>query len=126
MKTIKFVSEALTLSVLDEQGKAKVGVFPVGTKVVTETLPASFSSLEKKGIKIGTKLRIRSIKCLLSKSEPLAVWAFIIRSVSSANVGINRRAMLIIMATSCTGKCRIFSGDNSASIPSVSITGVVV
>jgi hypothetical protein len=50
MKTIKFVSEALTLSVLDEQGKAKVGVFPVGTKVVTETLPASFSSLEKKGI----------------------------------------------------------------------------
>jgi hypothetical protein len=49
MKTIKFVTQALILSTV-QKGKAQTEVFGVGTKVVTQKVPESFSSFEKKGI----------------------------------------------------------------------------
>ena len=55
-----------------------------------------------------------------------AFWAFIILSVSSISVGMNRRAMVIIMASSCTGKCSFASGCRSCSMASVSTIGLVV
>ena len=56
----------------------------------------------------------------LSKSAPLAIWAFMILSVSSIRIGMNRSAIDIIMAISWTGACTTFSGENSDSIASVS------
>lgn len=50
MKLIRFVTQALPLSVLDEQGKVHTAVFPVGTKIVTDEVPERFNSFIKKGI----------------------------------------------------------------------------
>ena len=61
-----------------------------------------------------------------SKSAPLAICAFIILSVSSINIGINLRAMDIIMAIACTGTFILLSGDKDFSSPSVNWFGVVV
>ena len=63
---------------------------------------------------------------LLSKSAPLDIWAFIILSVSSNNVGIKRNAIVIIIANSCTGNPTLLNGDKSLSIPSVNCIGDVV
>ena len=61
-----------------------------------------------------------------SKLAPLAFWAEMILSVSSMRVGMKRRAMLIIMASSWTGTFSFFSGPNRLSKPSVSRMGEVV
>ena len=62
----------------------------------------------------------------LSSMAPRAFWAFIILSVSSIRVGIKRRAMLIIMASSCTGNRSFFRGESRCSSPSVRAMGLVV
>lgn len=49
MKTIKFVTQALILSTV-QKGKVQTEVFSVGTRVVTQKVPESFSSFAKKGI----------------------------------------------------------------------------
>ena len=62
----------------------------------------------------------------LSKSAPRAFWAFMILSVSSISVGMNRSAMAMIMASSCAGKPTLDSGFMMLSRPSVSAMGDVV
>ncbi len=66
------------------------------------------------------------IRLPFSKSAPLAIWAFMILSVSSINMGMNRRAMDIIMAISCTGTLMTFKKPSPFSRPSVRSFGVVV
>ena len=61
-----------------------------------------------------------------SISAPRAFWADMILSVSSISVGMKRRAMVIIMASSCTGIFSLFSGTKSCSIASVRAIGEVV
>ena len=65
---------------------------------------ASSSALRKALINKGTKMGInaftRSISLPVSKSAPRAFCADMILSVSSMRVGINRRAMHIIMESS--------------------------
>ena len=68
----------------------------------------------------------RFIRLPLSKSAPRAICAFMILSVSSNKIGINRRAMDIIIATSCTGSLMTFKNPRDFSIPSVRLLGVVV
>lgn len=60
-----------------------------------------------------------------SKSAPLDIWAFIILSVSSNNVGINLKAIVIIIANHEAGKPDI-SVEQAFSIPSVKDIGDVV
>ena len=62
----------------------------------------------------------------LSKSAPRAFCAFLMRSVSSMRMGINRSAMLMTSASACTGTLIHLSGVRRLSTPSVSETGVVV
>ena len=66
------------------------------------------------------------IRLPVSKSAPLAIWAFMILSVSSTRMGINLRAMDIIMATSWIGTLNRFRKPRPFSRPSVSWFGVVV
>ena len=61
-----------------------------------------------------------------SKFAPLAICAFIILSVSSKSVGINLKAMDIIIAISCTGTFIFLRGPMSFSKASDSLSGVVV
>ena len=75
---------------------------------------------------MGSSALARCITPPLSKSAPLAFWADMILSVSSMRVGINRRAMVIIMASSCTGSLIFLRGDSSRSMPSVRAMGEVV
>ena len=56
-----------------------------------------------KGTRIGTSALALFIIFPVSKSAPLAICAFMILSVSSTRMGMKRRAMDMIMATSCTG-----------------------
>ena len=49
-----------------------------------------------------------------------------ILSVSSIRVGMNRSAIVIIMASSCTGRCSFAKGFSSRSMASVSTMGLVV
>ena len=62
----------------------------------------------------------------VSISAPLAFCADIILSVSSISVGMNLSAIVIIIASSCTGTFITFSGDKSLSIASVRSIGDVV
>ena len=62
----------------------------------------------------------------VSRSAPLAFWAFIILSISSMRVGIKRRARVIIMASVCTFILNILRGESTRSRASVSMVGVVV
>ena len=78
------------------------------------------------GMSTGTSALIRSVMVPLSSMAPRAFWAFMILSVSSMRVGMKRRAMLIIMASSCTGKCSLPRGLSSCSMASVSTMGLVV
>ena len=78
------------------------------------------------GIRMGISARMRSVNLPLSSLAPRAFWAFMIFSVSSISVGIKRSAMVIIIASSCTGKCSFCSGRSSDSIASVSTMGLVV
>ena len=79
-----------------------------------------------RGTRMGTKALARFTRLPVSKSAPLAFWADIILSVSSIRVGMNRRAMHIIMLSSCTGIWSFFSGPISDSKPSVREMGEVV
>ena len=78
------------------------------------------------GTSSGTMAFARWSRLPVSKSAPRAVCAFMILSVSSRSVGMKRRAMVIIMAISCTGKCTAFRGLSSRSSASVSAMGEVV
>ena len=80
----------------------------------------------KRGIRIGVRAFARCTKEPVSISAPRAFCADIILSVSSISVGIKRRAIVIIMASSCTGSFIFFSGDSSLSIASVRVMGDVV
>ena len=79
-----------------------------------------------RGISTGTNALMRSMNLPLSSIAPRAFWAFMIFSVSSISSGINRRAIVIIMASSCTGRCSLAKGFSSASMASVSTMGLVV
>lgn len=68
----------------------------------------------------------RASRFPVSKSAPLADWAFMILSVSSNRVGMKRRAMVIIMDISCTGKRMYFRGLSTRSRASVRAMGEVV
>ena len=68
----------------------------------------SFCAAINKGTKTGINFFPRSKIFPLSKSTPLDICAFMILSNSSVKIGINRRAMDIIMAISCTGTCIFF------------------
>ena len=91
---------------------------------------ASSSARLKEEMKSGTKMGIsalaRWIRLPDSKSAPRAFWADMILSVSSMSVGMKRRAMHIIMASSWTGTWIFFSGFSSSSSPSVRAMGEVV
>ena len=78
------------------------------------------------GMSTGTSALTRSVILPVSSWAPRAFWAFIILSVSSMRVGMKRRAMLIIIASSCTGKCSLPKGFSSCSMASVSTMGLVV
>ena len=78
------------------------------------------------GTRRGTSALARFTMFPVSKSAPLAIWAFMILSVSSSRIGMNRRAMDMIMATSCTGTRNSFRGFIIFSMPSVRLLGVVV
>ena len=75
---------------------------------------------------MGMSALTRCMKPPLSMSAPLAFWALMILSVSSSRVGTNRRAMVIIMAISCTFTWNTFRGRKSLSIASVRAVGEVV
>ena len=60
------------------------------------------------------------------KSSPRDFCALITLSVSSSNVGTNRIAIVIIIASSCAGTPIFFSGDKSFSVASVNFSGEVV
>ena len=60
------------------------------------------------------------------KSAPLASCALMILSVSSIRIGMNRSAMLIIMAISWTGTLKACIHLRDVSSPSVRLFGVVV
>ena len=72
----------------------------------------------------GTSALMRSVILPVSSWAPRAFWAFMILSVSSMRVGMKRSAMLIIMASSCTGKWILPSGLSSCSMASVSTMGL--
>ena len=78
------------------------------------------------GTKSGTIAFAFWIRFPLSKSAPLAICAFMILSVSSTRIGINRRAMDIIIEISWTGTPTRFKNPRLFSSPSVSWLGVVV
>ena len=78
------------------------------------------------GTSSGTSAFARSVSLPVSKLAPLAFCADMILSASSISVGMKRSAMLIIIASSCTGRRSFFSGDSSSSMPSVSAIGLVV
>ena len=80
----------------------------------------------KSGISIGTKALILVIKLPLSRSAPLDFCALLILLNSSKRVGINRSAIDIIIAISCTFIWKIFSGFIILSKPSVRSVGEVV
>ena len=78
------------------------------------------------GTRSGTIAFAFWIRFPLSKSAPLAICAFMILSVSSTRIGINRRAMDIIIEISWTGTPTRFKNPRLFSSPSVSWLGVVV
>ena len=79
-----------------------------------------------RGTRMGTRAFAFSIRFPLSKSAPRAFWADMILSVSSISVGMNRRAMDIIMVSSWTGTRKRFKPFSSRSRPSVRLMGLVV
>ena len=89
-------------------------------------IDAGSLELIKRGIKRGIMLFIFCIKLPVSKLVPLAACAFIILSVSSIKVGINLRAIVIIIAISCTGNFTYVSGFSRDSNALVSASGDVV
>ena len=108
------------------------------------TLSILFLALMYKVAQIPFKMILKSLKPILpivvftavlnlffvsGEGDPLVKLGFLTiyaLSVSSIRVGMNRRAMLIIMASSCTGKCSLPKGLSSCSMASVSTMGLVV
>ena len=78
------------------------------------------------GTRMGTSALARWRILPDSKSAPLAFWADMILSVSSMRVGMKRRAMDIIMLSSCTGTLIFFKKPSRDSSPSVRAMGLVV
>ena len=78
------------------------------------------------GTSTGTRLFAFWIRLPVSKSAPRALCAFMILSVSSIRMGMNRSAIDIIMAISCTGTWIFLRKPSPFSIPSVRSFGVVV
>ena len=62
----------------------------------------------------------------VKKSAPRDCCAFMILSVSSMSVGTKRRAIVIIIASSCAGTPMDLSDERIASSASVSFSGLVV
>ena len=83
-------------------------------------------ALTNRGTSSGSRAFARSLSLPVSKEAPRAFCADMILSVSSIRVGMKRSAMLIIIASSCTGTRSFFSGPSSRSSPSVSCRGEVV
>jgi len=79
-----------------------------------------------KGTSTGIRLFARFTILPVSKLAPLAICAFIILSASSNKVGIKRRAIVIIIAISCTGKRMRFNGFSKVSMAAVKLIGDVV
>ena len=99
--------------------------YPLDSMAVANS-SARLNELTNKGTSSGTIDLTLSFIGPDEKSTPLAVWAFMIFSVSSISVGMKRSAMDIINASSCTGIFHFFKGPNSSSIPSVMDIGDVV
>ena len=78
------------------------------------------------GTSTGTKARRRFMMLPSVKSAPRDCCAFMMRSVSCMSVGTKRRAIVIIIASSCAGMPMRLPGASSASIASVSFNGLVV
>ncbi len=78
------------------------------------------------GMKTGMRARVLSRMLPVSRSAPLAFCALVILSNSSMRVGMNRSAMVIIMAIVWTPLRMNFSGDSSRSMASVMSVGDVV
>ena len=89
-------------------------------------LTDGLEALMNRGTRMGIRALARSMRLPFSKSAPRAFWAHMILSVSSMSVGINRRAMHIIILSSWTGTRIFFSGFISCSRPSVREMGEVV
>ena len=79
-----------------------------------------------KGIRIGMKERIFFKRFPSPKSTPRALWAFIIRLVSSTRVGTNRKLIDNIKPISCAGTLMILNGVSIFSTASAKLNGVVV
>ena len=94
--------------------------------MATASSSARRKALMKRGTRMGTRALARSMRFPLSKSAPRAFWADMILSVSSISVGMKRRAMDIIMASSWTGTRTLFRGPSRASMPSVRAMGLGV
>ena len=88
--------------------------------------PARRNALTNSGTSSGIMALARAIRLPDSKSAPRAICAFMILSASSSRVGMNRRAMVIIMASSWAGKWKRLKGESSSSMPSARATGEVV
>ena len=83
-------------------------------------------ALTNSGTRMGISALARRMRLPVSKSAPRAFWAEMILSVSSISVGMKRRAMDIIIASSWTGTWSFFKGFISRSMASVRAMGEVV
>ena len=78
------------------------------------------------GTSTGTRLRTRETTEPVEKLAPRACCARMMRSASSARVGMKRRAIVIMSASSWAGTPMGLSGRSIISSPSVSRIGDVV
>ena len=125
-KYLKSLGGLTAMQRINEE-KAKVMYdFLDSSKMFRGAVDPEFRSLMNSGTRIGTRAFARWNRFPVSKSAPRAFWAEMILSVSSMSVGMKRRAMLIMRASSCTGKWMAFSGESRDSRPSVSAMGDVV
>ena len=94
--------------------------------MATASSSARRKELMNSGTRMGMRALARRMMLPVSKSAPRAFWALMILSVSSMRVGMKRRAIHIIMDSSCTGTLIFFKGFRSFSSPSVREMGEVV
>ena len=129
---VKWTEELATILLIWVSFLGAAAAFEARAHLGIDFLTARFtpSARRKAEINRGTSSGIRAlarwIRFPLLKSAPLARWADMILSVSSIRVGINRRAMDIIMDSSWTGTRIFFKGFIRDSNPSVSRMGEVV
>lgn len=105
-------------------------LFCFGSYPLASIASASSSLLWKAEINSGTIKEMMALNfveilpCL--KSTPREDWAFIMRSTSSNSVGINLKAIEIVIATSWVGNLMTLSGDKNHSRAYVNSNGLVV